>query len=351
MAVNNSSILDYPYEDIVDDLIKECQPKSYSQITAASFITVCCFSLLGNCLLLYTLVRFEDLKRVTVLFVLNLAIFDLLFTLTLPLFATEHINQWVFGDVACKIVSGAYFVGIYGSLILVTTMTVDRFLTVVVRSPWLTRRRRLQCARAACLGSWLISGGVCLKEALTSQAMLMDQVYTCNSATSEEDNYGYYAQFALLFLLPLAIIIICYSAILHTLRSTSGRQMYRTALVVLCIVVAFFICWGPYHIIIIIMATQQDKDCEKQDRLHLAYVLCRILAYSHCCVNPVLFMLGAKSRTLLSSVLFCSPELRQAGHEAKAHDLSHSNILQHSVVERLDGCKAKEQNVTELKSF
>ncbi|KAK1790057.1 hypothetical protein P4O66_002367 [Electrophorus voltai] len=302
-----------------------------------------------NSLLLYILARFEDLNRVTMFFLLNLAIFDLLFTITLPLWATDHFYQWVFGNIACKILIWTYFMGIYGSLILLTAMTVDRYFAIVVRSPWLTHQRRLNLARAACICAWLISGGACLKEALSSKVILVDQIFTCNAESSEEDKTGYYTQFALLFLLPLLIIIFCYSRILHTLMSTSARQKYRTVLVVLGIVVAFFICWGPYHIVMIVTAVQLSPDCVRRNKLHQSFVICQIFAYSHCCVNPVLYMLRKKSRTILSSILFCSPELRQAGPEGRANDFSHSNILQHSVVDRADVCKTKEQNVTELK--
>ncbi|KAL6468150.1 hypothetical protein MHYP_G00238270 [Metynnis hypsauchen] len=355
MDVNNGS---YSHNDTYDygdygggGLIKLCEYESYVKITAASYITICVFSLLGNSLLIYGLARFEDLKRVTMFFILCLAVFDLLFTLTLPFWVVELLHQWIFGDAACKILTGAYFVGIYGSLILLTAMTVDRFFAIVVRSQWLTRRRRLNCARAACAGTWIISIAACLIDALSSNVQVIESIFTCNANTFQVNYTEYYMQLILLFFVPLAIIIFCYGKILHTLMSTSARQKYRTVLVVLCIVVAFVICWGPYHIIMILNAVYRPKECHKKTELNQAYVTCRILAYAHCCVNPLLYMMRGRSRKVLSSLLLCSPELRQTQHQERHTDPSHSNIIQHSVAGRADICGAKELNVTELKSF
>ncbi|XP_072524808.1 chemokine XC receptor 1 [Salminus brasiliensis] len=354
MEVNNSSnSLNDTYDDdysdeIGDALIKACELQSYDDFTAASYITICCISLLGNSALLYSLARFEDLKRVTMLFILCLAIFDLLFTLTLPFWAVDHLNQWVFGDIACKILTGAYFVGIYGSLILLTAMTVDRFFAIVVRSQWLTGRRRRYCARAACAGAWVISIGACLKDALSSKALVIAHRYTCTADSSqEEDNTEYYTQLILLFFVPLAIIIFCYGKILHTLMSTSAKQKYRTVLVVLCIVVAFVICWGPYHILMILQAAYNPEECWKQVELNQAYIACRILAYFHCCMNPMLYMLRGRSQKILSSLLFCSPELRHALRKDRHTEPSHSNVVQQNsvAVER----EGKHQNGVELR--
>lgn len=320
-------------------LVVLCELESYDEITAASYIVICCCSLFGNSLLLYSLARFKNLRRVTTVFILCLALFDLLFTLTLPFWAVDNLHQWIFGDVACKLLIGAYFVGIYGSLILLTAMTVDRFFTIVVRSPWLTRRRRLNGARAACVGAWVISIGACLKDALSSKSKVKGLSYICASSRSEADNTEYYAQLVLLFFLPLVIIVFCYGKILHTLMSTATKQKYRTVLVVLCIVVAFIVCWGPYHVLMIINTLHKPKECQEKAKLNQAYVACRILAYGHCCVNPLLYMLRGRSRKVLHSLLCCSSESRQ---DQQNTEPSNSNIIHNLVVERVDKCEASE---------
>uniref|UniRef100_A0A8C2D723 G-protein coupled receptors family 1 profile domain-containing protein n=1 Tax=Cyprinus carpio TaxID=7962 RepID=A0A8C2D723_CYPCA len=250
----------------------------YKMITGVCYATIFCLSILGNGFLVCALTCYEGLNGATNLFMFCLALFDLLFTLTLPFWCVELLHHWVFGDVACKIMTGAYFVGIYGSIILLTAMTLDRFVAVVVRSYWLTRSQRLKFSKVACIGTWIISLIACRRDITAANI----NAYSCESTIMYDEKVVYYAQFIMLFVVPFAIIAFCYTKILLTLMSMSTRQKCRTVILVLCIVIAFFICWGPYHIII----------------LHVAFIICRILAFSHCCMNPALYILRGKYRNL-----------------------------------------------------
>ncbi|XP_056127676.1 chemokine XC receptor 1 [Rhinichthys klamathensis goyatoka] len=342
---------DYDYNGTDSVLIKMCEVDDYKKTTAVCYATVFCLSILGNGFLICALTCYEDLKRVTNLFMFCLALFDLLFTLTLPFWCVDFLHHWVFGDVACKIMTGAYFVGIYGSLILLTAMTLDRFVVVVVRSCWLTRRRRLKCSKVACVGAWIISVIACLRDSIASMAEKVHvNTYACKSTITVDDNVGYYSQLILLFLVPFALIVFCYTKIIITLMSTQTRQKYRTVVLVLCIVIAFFICWGPYHIIIVLMSIYEFDAC-KHYQLHVAFVVCRILAFSHCCVNPALYILRGKYRNLLSSFLFCSPELRTSGPYRGATDPSDSRIHPYTNEGALGNCDVRQTNATELNTL
>ncbi|KAL0201715.1 hypothetical protein M9458_004902 [Cirrhinus mrigala] len=311
-VLNSTSSYDDNYSYVYDEsLITMCEGDDFKKTTGVFYATIFFLSILGNGFLMFALTCYEDLKRATNLFMFCLALFDLLFTLTLPFWCIEFLHHWIFGDIACKFMTAAYFVGIYGSLILLTAMTLDRFVVVVVRSYWLTRSRRLKCAKVACVGAWIISVIACLRDSIAAKAQKVHiETYACESSSQYDDNVGYYAQLILLFLVPFAVIVFCYIKIILTLMSTSTRQKYRTVILVLCIVIAFFICWGPYHIIIVLMSIHKFDPCEHK-QLHAAFIVCRILAFSHCCMNPALYIVRGKYRNLLSSILFCSPELRQ----------------------------------------
>ncbi|XP_051557706.1 chemokine XC receptor 1-like isoform X1 [Myxocyprinus asiaticus] len=345
----NSSFENDSYYEYNDILIPMCETDDYKEITAVCYATIFCLSILGNGLLLCALTCYEDLKRATNLFMFCLSLFDLLFTLTLPFWCVELLNHWVFGDIACKVMTGSYFVGIYGSLILLTAMTLDRFIVVVVRSDWLTRGRRLICSRAACAGAWIISLLACLRDSMASKAENEHiDTYTCKSTPTDDDNVGYYTQFILLFLVPFVVIVFCYTKILLTLMSMSTRQKYRTVILVLCIVIAFFVCWGPYHIVIVLLSIYDP--CEHY-QLHGAFVFCRILAFSHCCMNPAMYFLRGKFRRLVSSLLFCSPELRHSGRYRGGTDPSDSRIHPYMTERVLENGGVGQTNATELNSM
>lgn len=117
---------------------------------------------------------------------------------------------------------------------------------------------------------------------------------------------GYYLQVALLFFLPLAIIVLCYSAILKKVLQQPNRHRHRrTVVVVLSIVIAFFLCWGPYNMLIFTATFIDPEACDAKDRFEIFYNICWILAYSHCCVKPLLYMMSQKLRKYLSHFLSC----------------------------------------------
>nr|XP_055057332.1 chemokine XC receptor 1-like [Misgurnus anguillicaudatus] len=301
----------YDYNNSYDEegnLSTMCEVYDDRKPTAVCYATIFCISIIGNGLLLFSLTCYENLKRPTNLFILCLALFDLLFTLTLPFWCVELLHHWVFGDVACKIMTGAYFVGIYGSIMLLTAMSLDRFAVVVVRGDWFTEDRRLWCSRAACAGAWIIGLIVSLRNLMASKAQTFFNGSFCERTFTEDEIVGYYTQLVLFFLVPFVLIVLCYTKILLTLMSTANRQKHKTVILLLCIVIAFFVVWGPYHILIVMM---HYYDPCKYYRLYIAFVICRILAFSHCCMNPALYFLRAKFRPVVSRLLCCSPELER----------------------------------------
>ncbi|XP_056324211.1 chemokine XC receptor 1 [Danio aesculapii] len=343
--VGNINTTEYSYYD-TEPLIPMCKADDYKTTTGVCYAIIFFISILGNGFLIGALTCYEDVKRATNLFMFCLALFDLLFTLTLPFWSAEFLHHWVFGDVVCKIMTGAYFVGIYGSLILLTTMTLDRFVVVVVRSYWLTRSRRLKCAKGACIGAWIISLIACLRDSVSAKVQdIHIENYSCQSISTTDEKFGYYAQLILLFFVPFAVIVFCYAKILLTFMSTSTKQKSRTVILVLCIVVAFFICWGPYHIIVVLMSIY-DFDACKHYELHIAFIVCRILAFSHCCINPALYIVRGKYRKLLCSLLFCSPDLRHSRSYRGPTDPS--DFREHSCVNETGNCGAIQTNATEI---
>ncbi|XP_035285090.1 chemokine XC receptor 1-like [Anguilla anguilla] len=103
-----------------------------------------------------------------------------------------------------------------------------------------------------------------------------------------------YVTVGLLFLLPLALVAYCYA-------------QHRTVTVVLCIVVAFFVCWGPYNALLVLEAVygMGGMDCDSRARMDLALACTRVLAYCHCCLNPILYAFTHRFRAHLAKMFLC----------------------------------------------
>ncbi|XP_056149776.1 chemokine XC receptor 1-like [Lampris incognitus] len=299
--------------DYDEELEYTCAKPNTESISAAFFLVIFILGMTGNGILLGVLVRYEDLKVVTNLFVLNLALSDLVFTLTLPFWATYYLSHWVFGDFACKLVTAAYAAGLYSSVILLTAMTLDRFTKVVLRK-WLSEpRKRRWCAVAACAAAWLISVAVSVREAVHSRTLVVEvdgePIYTCEAFAvdpgSTDVRVRYYLKISFLFFLPFVIVSFCYSAILRTICLAVSRKKQRTVLVALCVVVTFFICWAPYNIMVVVQIIYVPQDCDAVHIFNLVLDVCKLLAYSHCCMNPMLYMLSKNFRKHLLSMFRC----------------------------------------------
>ncbi|XP_033960761.1 C-C chemokine receptor type 8-like [Pseudochaenichthys georgianus] len=212
-------------------------------------------------------------------------------------------RDWVIGHVACTFVTVTQIVGLYSSVILLTAMTVDRFITVVLHNMPRNKVRRQRFAALICAAAWIISISV--------------SIYFANKVTVEDWggrsmclNLMSYVDFdfkplvSLLFFFLLSIIVFCYSAILKKVLQASNRRKHRTVVVVLCIVAAFIICWVPYTIMSIIQSLNVPENCNAFKR-EIALSICQILAYFHCCMNPILYMLSEKWRKHLLDLFSC----------------------------------------------
>lgn len=277
----------------------------FATINGAVLIVVFILSFTGNIFIACALLLHKTRNAVTNVFVLNVVFSDLVFTLTLPFWSVFFLHHWVFGEIMCKLVTVFYITGQYSSVLLLTAMTVDRFQTIVLQWPK-NRVKRMRYAHASCVAAWLIGIGASMGDAINAKVTNYAGDWLCeDSSESGTITLGYYLQASLLFFLPLAIIVFCYVAILKTVLHASNRKQQRTVVMVLCIVFAFFICWAPYSVFLLVVPTLVEDGCSSQQRLRVAELICRLLAFCHCCVNPVLYMSSQKLRKPVLDIL-CS---------------------------------------------
>ncbi|XP_041103891.1 C-C chemokine receptor type 4-like isoform X1 [Polyodon spathula] len=260
-------------------------------------------SLLGNGLVLYIIFKFEKLTTVTNIFILNLVISDLVFASSLPFWASYHSSEWIFGSTMCKLMGSVYFIGFYSSIMFLTLMTFDRYLAVV-HAVIAAKRRRIVYALISSAVVWGISFGATIKE------LVLYDIREDNGrgTVCEETGYpadfmeklklvGYFQQVMLFFLLPLIVVLYCYSRIVITVIKTKMKEKCRAIKLIFLIVVTFFLCWTPYNVVIFlkvlqIMRSSTSVDCNND--LDYALYVTRNIAYLYFCVNPVFYTFVGK---------------------------------------------------------
>lgn len=347
----SSTVSSYDYESYNytdEDFVPFCDNQesiSFGDIfTQVLYSLIFIFCLIGNILVFWILVKYEKLKSVTNIFILNLVISDLLFACSLPFWIVDHTHGWIFGKSMCKILSLIFFVSYYSGIMLLTLMTIDRYL-VVVHPLSAVRIRTISYSVVACLLVWCISILATIPDMIFSD-IIVNQRFTCGSVYPKEHEEIWRLvqcseQNILFFLIPFVIIVYCYYRIFNTVVKCRARKKFKAVKVIFCIVAVFFVCWAPYNVVIFLLSLYDLKvliveSCGMGNHLDLAFFICRNLAYFHCCLNPFFYALvGTKFRKHLKKIISMSlpyhnvskhSKYRHRGrHLSSSHDYSNSS--------------------------
>ncbi|KAI4878307.1 hypothetical protein NFI96_019294 [Prochilodus magdalenae] len=320
---------DYSYEylDYEDETCNQTKVVQFGAIVTPVFFTVVVlFSLVGNVLVLWVLLRYEDLRFLTNAFLFNLAVSDLLFTAGLPFWASYHVTGgWTFGGPACKVVSFIFFVGFYSSAISITMMTVHRYMAVVHPLSVIWNRRTYHCVSIPVV-IWILSFGAASPHAIfttaTSQHLNNGSLLYCDYDDINWKLAGVYQQNCF-FLVSFFIITFCYTQILRQLCRPTAHPRHKTARLIFCIVVVFFIGWAPYNVTIfldslIVWNFSSFNNCPISTSIDYTFYVSRLVAFSHCCLNPVFYVfMGSKFRSHLKSMLRTICRNKQSPDENK----------------------------------
>ncbi|XP_029380910.1 C-C chemokine receptor type 3-like [Echeneis naucrates] len=300
---NSSTVPSYVVSETVMMCTKQNANKFGGEIIPGFYFVNFLLSYLGNGLVLFIINKYEKLNTVTNIFLLNLVISNILFASSLPFLAVYHLDQWIFGIAMCKIVSSAYFIGYYSSILFLTLMTFDRYLAVV-HVVTAAKKRKNAYARISSLIVWCISILSSVKE------LVLRNVWKSpvNGLVCEENGYpdyimkrwdlvSKYQQFLFFFSIPLFMVMYCYVSITIRIMSTRMKEKCRTIKLIFVIIFIFFACWTPYNIVNLLQAIQTSRDDNStcSDSLDKAMYLTRNIAYLYCCISPMFYtFLGKK---------------------------------------------------------
>nr|QCI30394.1 chemokine XC receptor 1 [Niviventer fulvescens] len=265
--------------------------------TVVLYSLVFLLSLVGNSLVLWVLVKYENLESLTNIFILNLCLSDLMFSCLLPMLISAQWG-WFLGDFFCKFFNMIFCISLYSSIFFLTIMTIHRYLSVV--SPISTLGiYTVRCRVLVTTSVWAASILSSIPDTIFYKVIALKCVFS--------ERHGLLAsvyQHNIFFLLSMGIILFCYVQILRTLFRSRSRQRHRTVRLVFTIVVVYFLSWAPYNLILFLKTEVIQLSCEGSQQLDIAMTICRNLAFSHCCFNPVLYVfVGVKFRRHLKRLL------------------------------------------------
>ncbi|KAK7899317.1 hypothetical protein WMY93_020170 [Mugilogobius chulae] len=257
-------------------------------ISVALYIVTVVLGISGNSAVIYV-AALNVKTKVTNVFLVNLAIADLIFCFTriFSIFYKLRFDDWPFGPFICKSNSFFKYTNMFCSVFLLAVISLDRALCVW--KPIFTKTRRtLFVARVIAGCVWMFA------IALSIPFFMYRQVYTdknnktkCTMNDGKGKNaviYLYLLRFICGFLLPFLVILVCYIMAGLGIRHTHLSRKSRSLKILVILVISFFVCWAPYHCL------QLFKMLDKYTNILKPWQrITSAIGYFNSCVNPLLY--------------------------------------------------------------
>lgn len=275
--------------------IPKRRPEDIAALTI--YLAVFLVGVPGNALVVWV-TAFEARRAVNAIWFLNLAVADLLSCLALPILFTSIIkyNHWSFGDKACVILPSLILLNMYASILLLATISADRFL-LVFNPIWCQKVRGTGLAWMACGVAWVLALLLTIpsfmfrriREDPYSDNILCGVVY----GKGPEEKVVAILRLMVGFVLPLLTLTICYTFLLIRTWSRKATRSTKTLKVVMAVVTCFFVFWLPYQVTGVMLAWLPPFSSTYQSVENLNS-LCVSLAYINCCVNPIIYVMAGQ---------------------------------------------------------
>ncbi|KAK7938707.1 hypothetical protein WMY93_002033 [Mugilogobius chulae] len=313
--------LNFTYNDSGFYLDPETQPCPHFSISDPATVTVTVFyglvfllALPGNLCVSLVIANTKQPLPPSDLFLLHLAVADLLLAFTLPFWATSVALGWIFGDALCKVVTILQELSFYSSILFLTCISVDRYL-VIVRAMEARRMNRKHVSWAVCAVVWIVGTFLSLPGLFSSAyASQNSSQIVCHERydPASADSWRLATRMlrhSLGFVMPLAVMLLCYGVtIRRLLQIRGGFQKQRAMRVIVCVVAAFLLCWMPYHLAVMADTFFRTKlvpyRCPARLAVDRAMLATHSLGLLHSCVNPVVYaFVGQKFRRRFRQIL------------------------------------------------
>ncbi|XP_061029490.1 C5a anaphylatoxin chemotactic receptor 1 [Eubalaena glacialis] len=282
---------------LVDDYSQTHRLHTPDVIALVIFAVVFLVGVPGNALVV-CVTGSEVRRTINAIWFLNLAVADLLSCLALPILFASIVqqNHWPFGDAACGILPSLILLNMFASILLLATISADRFL-LVFNPIWCQNYRGACLAWVACGVAWALA------LLLTIPSFVFRKVHVehfppkvmCVLDYGKDGSYTERAvaiiRLVVGFLGPLATLTVCYTILLIRAWSRSATRSTKTLKVVVAVVTSFFVFWLPYQVTGMLLVFFHKTNFKSVSSLD---ALCVSIAYINCCINPIIYVVAAQ---------------------------------------------------------
>ncbi|XP_016136664.1 probable G-protein coupled receptor 174 [Sinocyclocheilus grahami] len=276
--------------------------QEYQHHIYAIFYTVILVpGLIGNVLALWVFYAYIKETKKAVIFMINLAIADLLQVLSLPLRIYYYLNKsWPFGDAACMLCFYLKYVNMYASIYFLACISVRRCRLIIQPLRCGATKRRQD--RGLCLVGWFIVCLGCLpfpllrKNPIPNTAFCFSELPMMQLSKELGVSLVTFAEITG-FLLPLVVVVICSWLTAASLRAKTcvlqdTGEKHKALKMVLSCAGVFLVCFVPYHITFPLdFLAKSNCNVSSVFRIAVlhAHPITLCLASLNCCLDPVMY--------------------------------------------------------------
>ncbi|XP_036400067.1 N-formyl peptide receptor 2-like [Megalops cyprinoides] len=253
-----------------------------------------------------------DRGNFTLKLMLNLALSDTLGLITLPAWIYNMLKGWDLSRGACQFVGYMIGLSLFASVLTVTLMSVQRYLTVLYTQCW--ARLRGTGERVLLVALWGLAGVIAspaipLRDKVSRYGQLQCR---WNYRADGETLAVLFMETLLGFVVPFSILVTSYFCLHKKVNQTAFFSSQRMTKLVTSIVVTFFIFWSPVHIVILLQISTiflkhslPETSAKLWALTEVGWDYASSLMFINSCVNPFLYV-------------FTSRKLRQDAQQERA---------------------------------
>ncbi|XP_073417277.1 probable G-protein coupled receptor 174 [Dendrobates tinctorius] len=261
--------------------------------------------LIGNVLALWFFHVYKKETKRAVIFMINLAIADLLQVLSLPLRIFYYLNKsWPFGRFLCMFCFYLKYVNMYASIFFLVCISVRRFMYLIYPFNFTGRKRQIDVYVS--VAGWILVCVSCLAFPLlrigneTSGAGGEDKCFvdlplldiglaSSIITVTAAELFG--------FVTPLLIIVFCTWRTVTSLREPHaashdlGEKRKALKMILTCAGV-FLVCFAPYHFsfpLHFLAKAKKMASCSQRRVILTLHPVALCLASMNCCLDPIIY--------------------------------------------------------------
>ncbi|XP_066090418.1 urotensin-2 receptor isoform X1 [Saccopteryx bilineata] len=256
----------------------------------------------GNVYTLIVVCRFLRTSASMYVYVVNLALADLLYLLSIPFIVTTYITrEWHFGDVGCRVLFSLDFLTMHASIFTLTVMSSERYAAVL--RPLDTAQRSKGYRKVLVLGTWLLALLLALPMMLAIRLVHREHKSLCLPAWGQSTHRAYLTLlFGTSIVGPGVVIGLLYmhlawaywlsqqASFPQTRRLPNPRVLH----LILGIVLLFWACFMPFWIWQLLAQYLGVQPLTPRSSRIVNY-LTTCLTYGNSCINPFLYTLLTKN--------------------------------------------------------